>query len=115
MVERAIFHIDNCYYIPNVEINGYICKTNIPSNTAFRGFGAPQAMFGTEVMIRHIASALGKSYEDIININLYDEGSMTHFNQTLTYCTLPRCWNECVEKSDYWRRKKIVEEFNRLA
>lgn len=113
MIERAIFHVDNCYSIPNIQVNAYLCKTNLPSNTAFRGFGAPQAMFAAETMIRHIASALNKGYEEIATINMYKEGSLTHLNQSLIYCTLERCWNECIETSDYWQRKNDVEEFNR--
>ncbi|XP_026315872.1 xanthine dehydrogenase isoform X3 [Hyposmocoma kahamanoa] len=113
MMERAIMHVDNCYFIPNLEVNGYVCKTNMPSNTAFRGFGAPKAMLATESMIRDIASTLGKSYEEIVQLNLYGEGHLTHFNQQLTYCTLSKCWFECIETSDYYRRKDEVEEFNR--
>lgn len=113
MMERAIVHVDNCYFIPNMEVNGYLCKTNMPSNTAFRGFGAPKAMLAAESMIRDIASTLGKSYEEIAQLNLYEEGHSTHFNQQLTYCTLSRCWYECIETSDYYRRKNEVEEFNR--
>lgn len=113
MMERALAHVDNCYFIPNVEVHGYLCKTNMPSNTAFRGFGAPKAMLAAETMVRHIATTLSKSYEDIVAVNLYQEGLMTHHNQILTYCTLSRCWDECIESSHYWQRKKDVEEFNR--
>ncbi|XP_072938679.1 xanthine dehydrogenase-like [Epargyreus clarus] len=113
MMERAIVHVDNCYFIPNIEVNGYVCKTNLPSNTAFRGFGAPQAMLAAEIMMRNIAEVVGKQYEDVASINLYQEGNLTHYNQTLTYCTLQRCWNECIESSNYWQRKKEVEEFNK--
>ncbi|CAH0702364.1 unnamed protein product [Spodoptera exigua] len=113
MIERTMMHVDNCYFIPNVEIFGYLCKTNMPSNTAFRGFGAPKGMLVAETIMRHIATTLGKSYEQIIETNLYQEGSLTHYNQTLTYCTLSRCWNECIENSNYWERKKDIEEFNR--
>lgn len=42
VTERALFHVDNCYNIPNTRATGYMCETNIPSNTAFRGFGGPQ-------------------------------------------------------------------------
>ncbi|XP_047530210.1 xanthine dehydrogenase-like [Vanessa atalanta] len=113
MLERAMAHVDNCYYIPNIEVNGYLCKTNMPSNTAFRGFGAPKAMLAAEAMIRKIADILGKKYEEIVDINIYKEGNLTHFNQKLTYCTLGRCWKECIELSDYWHRKQLVEDFNR--
>ncbi|KAG6445380.1 hypothetical protein O3G_MSEX003913 [Manduca sexta] len=113
MIDRTIFHVDNSYFIQNIEVNGYLCKTNMPSNTAFRGFGAPQAMLAAETMIRHIASVINKSYEEIVEINLYREGHLTHFNQVLSHCTLSKCWNQCIETSGYLKRKKSVEEFNR--
>ncbi|CAH2076598.1 unnamed protein product, partial [Iphiclides podalirius] len=113
MIDRALNHMDNCYYIPNIEINAYLCKTNLPSNTAFRGFGAPKAMLAAECMIRDIATVLNKDYEEIVRINLYKEGDLTHYNQKLTYCTLSRCWNECVETSNYKLRKAAVKEYNR--
>lgn len=112
-VERAVAHVDNCYFIPNIQVNGYVCKTNMPSNTAFRGFGAPKAMLAAEAMIRDISNTLNKKYEEIVDINIYREGDLTHYNQTLTYCTLSRCWEECITSSDYWQRKQLVEEFNR--
>jgi xanthine dehydrogenase/oxidase len=63
-----MFHFENAYYIPNVRVRGYICKTNLPSNTAFRGFGGPQGMFFGENMIREIASYLNK---DPIEVSIY--------------------------------------------
>ena len=56
---RALCHGDNCYYLPNVRLSGFPCKTNTVSNTAFRGFGAPQGMLAIEVIIEHIARELG--------------------------------------------------------
>lgn len=53
-----MFHFENAYRIPVSEVYGYVCKTNLPSNTAFRGFGGPQGMFMAENMIRHIADHL---------------------------------------------------------
>lgn len=114
LIERSTFHVDNCYSIPNIKINAYVCKTNLPSNTAFRGFGAPQVMLAAESMIRQIASTLGKSYEEIVEVNIYKEGSVTYYNQLLTYCTLSRCWNQCIDSSRYIARKKAVNDFNRL-
>lgn len=106
-------HVDNCYFIPNIEVNGWVCKTNMPSNTAFRGFGAPKAMLAAEAMIRQIADTLEKTFEEIAQLNLYKEGSLTHYNQTLSHCTIQRCWDECIKTSDYRARKKAVEEYNR--
>lgn len=58
VLDRAMFHIENSYKIPVLEVIGYMCKTNLPSNTAFRGFGGPQGMFVAENIIRHIADYL---------------------------------------------------------
>lgn len=64
-MNRAVTHVMNAYNIPNLNIDGYICKTNLPSNTAFRGFGAPQAMLVAETMMRHIASYLKKDLFEV--------------------------------------------------
>lgn len=61
VMERAVSHSDNCYYVPNIRVSGTVCKTNIHSNTAFRGFGGPQGMMVTETWITHIADELGIS------------------------------------------------------
>lgn len=58
VMERAMFHVSNTCLFENVSCYGYVCKTNLPSNTAFRGFGAPQAMLLGETMIFHIAETL---------------------------------------------------------
>ena len=62
-----MFHFQNGYNIPNITCYGYICKTNMQTNTAFRGFGAPQGMFIGETMIRHVAETLEK---DISEVNI---------------------------------------------
>ena len=59
--DRAIYHIDNAYYIPNLELTSHRCKTNTVSNTAFRGFGGPQGMFCIENIIDHISHYLKKN------------------------------------------------------
>ncbi|XP_068632356.1 xanthine dehydrogenase isoform X2 [Battus philenor] len=113
VVERAMFHFENAYYIPNVEVTGHVCKTNLPSNTAFRGFGGPQGMFGAENMLRDVAQTLGKNPEELSKLNLYQENFSTHYGQILTHCTLQRCWEECVEKSNLAERKLSVQNFNK--
>ena len=62
-------HIENAYKIPCIRVYGYLCKTNLPSNTAFRGFGGPQAMFAAETMMRHVADYLNK---DVIKVKLFE-------------------------------------------
>lgn len=65
VLERAMFHSDNVYEIPNIRVYGRVCFTNMPSNTAFRGFGGPQGMLITENWIHRVAVELGKSPEEI--------------------------------------------------
>ncbi|CAB3367423.1 Hypothetical predicted protein [Cloeon dipterum] len=112
VMDRAIFHMENAYNIPNIDTEGFLCKTNLPTNTAYRGFGGPQSMFLAENYIEDIAVYLNKDPAEIRRINLYQEGDITHYNQELVNCTLQRCWDECAEKSDYNERKKQVEKFN---
>lgn len=114
-MDRAILHIGNAYNIPAIKIIAYSCKTNLASNTAFRGFGGPQGMFLAESMIRHVADYLGKDVVPISELNLYKEGDFTHYNQKLEYCTLQKCWKECLETSEYNIRKKEVDRFNKLV
>ena len=59
VMNKALLHSDACYNIPNIRVSGHLCKTNIPSNTAFRGFGGPQGMFVAETWIEQIAATLG--------------------------------------------------------
>lgn len=67
VMDRALFHSDASYKIPNIRVTGYLCKTNIPSNTAFRGFGGPQGMFIAETWIEHIAKTLDISVKQVSN------------------------------------------------
>lgn len=71
VLERAILHSDNVYDIPNVRIRGKVCYTNLPSNTAFRGFGGPQGMLIAENWIQRIAMELHKSSEEIRVSNFF--------------------------------------------
>lgn len=65
IMERAITHAENVYKIPNVKITGRICKTNLVTNTAFRGFGGPQGLLVAETMITHIAGYLKKPVNEV--------------------------------------------------
>ena len=65
IMARAILHSDNCYRIPNVKLNGYMCRTNLASNTAFRGFGAPQGQFVCETWMTQIAKYLNINPEKV--------------------------------------------------
>uniref|UniRef100_A0A8C5T0H0 xanthine dehydrogenase n=1 Tax=Laticauda laticaudata TaxID=8630 RepID=A0A8C5T0H0_LATLA len=108
VMDRAVLHMDNSYNIPNIRGIGVVCKTNLASNTAFRGFGGPQGMMVAET---EVCPFLFCS-EKVRKINLYSEGDLTHFNQKLEGFTLKRCWEECLAKSKYHSRRTNIEKFN---
>ncbi|KAL2507325.1 Xanthine dehydrogenase 1 [Forsythia ovata] len=112
ILERAMFHSDNVYEIPNVRINGKVCFTNLPSNTAFRGFGGPQGMLIAENWIQRIAMEVKKSPEEIREINFQSEGSVLHYGQQLEHFTLKRLWNDLTASCDFLTTRKEVEHFN---
>src|ERR1041384_6494866 len=81
VLERTLFHCTNSYYIPNVTIAAYSCRTHLPPNTAFRGFGGPQGMFVIEAAIAHAAEKLGVSPSDIQRKNLLQTGDEFPYGQ----------------------------------
>ncbi|CAK7219419.1 hypothetical protein SBRCBS47491_003837 [Sporothrix bragantina] len=111
--ERAITHSDNCYYIPNVRISGRLCKTNTMSNTAFRGFGGPQGLFIAESYMSEVADRLGMPVEQLRAINMYKDGELTHFNQTITDWHVPLMYEQLRKSTDYDNRRTSVAEFNK--
>ncbi|XP_031350920.1 xanthine dehydrogenase-like isoform X1 [Photinus pyralis] len=113
VMQRALFHFQNAYKLPNVRAHGYLCKTNLPSNGAMRGFGAPQGMLAGEFMVRKIAEFLGKDPLEVTELNMYRAGDSTHYKQKIENCTVDRCWTECIANSNYYQRKLNVQKFNR--
>ncbi|GAV73021.1 Fer2 domain-containing protein/FAD_binding_5 domain-containing protein/Ald_Xan_dh_C domain-containing protein/Fer2_2 domain-containing protein/Ald_Xan_dh_C2 domain-containing protein/CO_deh_flav_C domain-containing protein [Cephalotus follicularis] len=112
ILERAMFHSDNVYEIPNIRVVGRVCFTNLPSNTAFRGFGGPQGMLIAENWIQRIAVELNKCPEEIREINFQGEGSILHYGHTLQHCTLALLWNELKVSCDFPKARKEIDEFN---
>ncbi|XP_030901677.2 aldehyde oxidase isoform X1 [Melopsittacus undulatus] len=109
----SLLKMDNAYKIPHLRCWAYACKTNLPSNTAFRGFGFPQSALVTETWITGVADKTGLSPEKIREMNMYKENEQTHFKQKLDPQNLIRCWNECMEKSAYYSRKTAASQFNK--
>jgi xanthine dehydrogenase large subunit len=118
--DRAVLHIDNCYYLPNLHIVSHRCKTNMQSATAFRGFGGPQGMFGIETVIEEIARKLGKDPLDVRKANLYrdpahsgDAGSMTtQYNQVIEDWVGDQVMAQLEAESGYTARRSSVDSFN---
>ena len=113
--DRAIYHIDNAYFIPNIEINSYRCKTNTVSNTAFRGFGGPQGMFCIENIIENIAQKLNREASEIRKINFYKDKikNTTHYGMKITDNVIEDIFNKLIKKSNYKKRKAEINNFNK--
>ncbi|KAF5279178.1 hypothetical protein FQR65_LT03425 [Abscondita terminalis] len=103
----------NVYKVPNVRVTGRVCKTNLPSNTAFRAFGAPQGILSMEQIVRDVAEYLNKDYLEVARLNFYKEGDLTHIRHKLENVTIERCWSECLKSSNFYERRKVIRCFNR--
>ncbi|MEK9971106.1 MAG: xanthine dehydrogenase molybdopterin binding subunit [Ferrovibrio sp.] len=114
VVDRAVFHADSSYWLPDVTITGLCCKTNTVSNTAFRGFGGPQGMATTEYVVDEIARHLKHDPLDVRLVNLYGRSSnnVTPYFQTITDNILPDLFDDLLASSDYRRRRQEIDAFN---
>ena len=113
VLERAFLHFVNSYRIPNTKITVASCRTNIIPNSAFRGFGAPQAIFVIESAIFKAASVLNIHPSVLQKKNLLVENDQLPFEMMVENCNALRCWNELDEKYDINMRIKVVEDYNR--
>ncbi|MEM9397916.1 MAG: xanthine dehydrogenase molybdopterin binding subunit, partial [Pseudomonadota bacterium] len=115
IVDRAMFHSDNAYFIEAMKVVGHRVKTHTVSNTAFRGFGGPQGMVAIEDIIDAVARAIGEDPLTVRKRNLYtEEGdrNITHYGQTVDTRVLPTLIERLEQSSDYWRRRKDIRAFN---
>lgn len=113
VMDRCLTHIDNAYECPNVFLRGHVCRTNIHSNTAFRGFGAPQGMYFAETIMYNIAEGLGMDVDELRWKNLYKPGEHTPFFQKIDEdWHIPMLLHQLSKSSDYENRKAAVKEFN---
>jgi len=111
--DRAMFHTDNCYFLPAASIVSKRMKTNTVSNTAFRGFGGPQGMMGIERVIDAIAWSLDLDPLDVRKRNLYGPGrDMTPYGMQVTDNILPELVDALEASSDYRARRAALNAFN---
>lgn len=118
VLERAMLHTDNAYYLPTVRITGRICKTNLPSNTAFRGFGGPQGVAVIETVIQEIAVTLGMDALDVRQANCYaiDDGrDVTPYGQVVRNNTLPELFATLRSNCDYDARRGEIDRSNQAS
>lgn len=110
---RALFHCDNAYCLPAAELTGYVCRTNKTSQTAFRGFGGPQAMLVIEEILDQAARRLSLRPDLVRERNFYREGETTHYGQTVQDAgRIETIWRRLKESSDFERRRDEIERFN---
>jgi len=114
VLERSMLHLDNAYYLPNVRIEGRVCRTNLPSNTAFRGFGGPQGISVIENVIEEIAAVLKIDPLNVRQANSYgiESRNVTHYGQRLTNNVLPALFQTLREECNYDARKREIDRFN---
>ncbi len=116
IVDRAMFHADNAYYLGNARVVGHRVKTNTVSNTAFRGFGGPQGMAAIENIIDEIARDVGRDPLDVRKDNFYSaegERDTTHYGQKIEQHQIANIVDRLEINSDYRQRRRDIETFNR--
>ena len=113
--ERALLHIDNAYYLENILVENYLCKTNTASNTAFRGFGGNQGMMVIENIIDHIASTLKKDSAEIRRRNFYQKKkkNITHYNMKIEDNVIQEIFDQLLKSSNYKSRQLSIKKFNK--
>src|SRR5450755_3970849 len=110
---RALCHIDNAYWIPDIEVHGRIAKTNKTSQTAFRGFGGPQGMIVIEDILGRCAPLLGIEPDELRHRNLYTPDQTTPYGQPVRHPErLTAIWSLVNERSDFRARKAEIAAFN---
>ena len=112
--ERALLHVDNAYYISDIEVTNNLCKTNIPTSTAFRGFGGNQGMMAIENIIDNIARYLKKDPIEVRKKNFYqkDKRNVTHYGMTLEDNVINEIFKNLESKSNYKKRYSSIRKFN---
>ena len=116
VMERTMLHADNVYHLPNVIIKGQVCRTNLPPNTAFRGFGGPQGVVVIENIMQEIAQTIGVDALDVRKLNLYRDGDATRnttpYGQLVKDHLLPEMFDQLERTSQYRDRIDAVASFN---
>ena len=115
IVDRAMFHADNGYFLGDSDIVGHRLQTNMVSHTAYRGFGGPQGMIMAEALIDKIARTIGSDPLSVRKRNLYGPttGTTTPYGMEVEHNLLPEMINELEQSAQYWQRREAVSAFNR--
>lgn len=112
IAERTLFHATNSYFIPHVKTTVHSCKTNLPPNTAFRGFGGPQGMYVIESAIAKAAEQLKISAWKIQQVNLLQENDEFHYGQIAKKVEAKNCWNQLNKSINIKKIQNNIKAFN---
>ncbi|HWA10577.1 MAG TPA: xanthine dehydrogenase molybdopterin binding subunit [Opitutaceae bacterium] len=115
ILDRALFHLDNAYYLPAVNFTGRVAKTNVTSHTAFRGFGGPQGMLVMEEIMDRVARRLGLPPETVRERNLYHGSgatNTTHYGEEIADNRLNDCWRGLLAQVKFAERRAAVAHWN---
>ncbi|MEO8613923.1 MAG: xanthine dehydrogenase molybdopterin binding subunit [Luteolibacter sp.] len=115
VTDRALFHLDNAYYIPHVRFRGQVAKTNVTSHTAFRGFGGPQGMLVIEEILGRIAMRHMLPPEKVRHRNFYHgsgDTNTTHYGEEVAGNRLARIWKQLLESSEFAARRAAIDSWN---
>ncbi len=117
ITDRALFHVDNCYYIPDILLESEPLFTNTVSNTAFRGFGGPQGMLVGERVIEEIAFSIAQDPLEVRKINLYgiDKKNITPYHQKVRDNISRKIISELEKTSGYKKRRRQIISFNKKS
>ena len=121
VLSRALFHLDNAYFLEHCTFRGKLARTNLPASTAFRGFGGPQGMFVIETIIEAIAEHLGIAPQIVRERNFYrahphklamQSRQSTPYGQRIDDFELPKLWQRLLQTSDFSRRQQEIAADN---
>lgn len=112
ILERTLFHATNSYFIPHVTVTAHSCRTNLPPNTAFRGFGGPQGKFVIEAAIDAAAQKLGIPASLIQEANLLEDGDEFPYGQIVAESEAKACWSQASQKYELAKLRHNINAFN---
>lgn len=114
ILDRALFHMDGIYFLESSKLEGWVCKTNRSSNTAFRGFGGPQGTLAMENILEEIAQALKLDAQEVRRKNIYqkEKNNITPFGQKVEANLLPDLFEKVLSSAEYEKRKHEIQKFN---
>ncbi|HOW90025.1 MAG TPA: molybdopterin-dependent oxidoreductase, partial [Elusimicrobiales bacterium] len=110
---RSFLHVCGSYRVPNLRVTGLSCRTNIPPNNAFRGFGVPQGTFAIEAALTRAAHELGVEPETLKRRNLLQEGDTLPYGVKLSGVNATRCWEVLDSRTDIAGRRAAVAAYNK--